>query len=275
MPDLDKKSYWTQQMDAAYDFMQRVMEVKVEECLEPMVNLPDLAKELGVEMVFPQDKKFGEFTREYFLRTSLANKFFKAAETMLKRDWIMRIEDTYRPMARQKQGCNSGRVLKKVLETVLWELNGKMPDSEFLYRRLSVYTATVPIFANHTAGSTIDLTVLERKTRQEIAHDGYYPEFSVRTFMDSAFISDEARKNRQLTTEIMHEQGFNYYPYEFWHYSCGDPDYCAFRNKGETARYASVDLDRETGEVTAVDDLYTPFLTMERVEEFLHNYPKN
>ena len=47
-----RKLYWRQQMDAAYQFMLAIQEYPVEECGEPLTSLPEVARAAGVTVLF-------------------------------------------------------------------------------------------------------------------------------------------------------------------------------------------------------------------------------
>ena len=76
---------------------------------------------------------------------------------------MLKIEDAYRTPATQRKGACSEYVVRTVLDNVRWELGGADPTPELLFRRLAAWTATVPKFANHTSGSAVDVSVLNRR----------------------------------------------------------------------------------------------------------------
>jgi D-alanyl-D-alanine dipeptidase len=144
-----------------------------------------------------------------------------------------------------------------------------MPSADLLWRRISVLTATVPKFANHTCGSAVDVSILHRGTGRELDRGGPYLDLSERTPMDSPFISREARRNRGLINRIFAEHGFLAYPYEFWHYSHGDADHALLSGLNTPAVYGPVDLDLDTGHVTTFPTPLEPLLTLDHVAAFL------
>jgi hypothetical protein len=87
--------------------------------------------------------------------------------------------------------------------------------------------------------------------------------------MDSPFITDEARRNRERANELFASEGFLPYPYEFWHYSWGDGDAELASGSGEPGRYGPVHWDAETGEMVAESDVFRPLLTVEHVAGWL------
>ncbi|KKK95787.1 hypothetical protein LCGC14_2669300, partial [marine sediment metagenome] len=184
-------------MEAAYAFMQRLLAYPVRECGEGLCCLRERATSAGVEMFFVPDKKLGLFERVFDVRASLAEKLLAVGEALLKRGFVLRVEDGYRPPDRQARGARSDYALESVLAMVRWELDGAEPDAELVFRRLAVWTATTAKFANHTSGSALDVTLLRREDGSQAELGGEYPEPSQATPMDSPFVSPRARRNRR------------------------------------------------------------------------------
>ena len=256
-------------MDAAWRFVERLMEYPSGECGEGLCCLRDEASEAGVEIVFASDKHLGTFERLFFLRQSLVEKVLRVAEALLKRDYTMRIEDAYRSVEAQRRASRSEYVLRAVLEKVLWEADGGAPTAELVFRRLAVWSATTPKFANHTAGSALDVSLLKREDGSPADLGAPYPEFSHRTPMASPFVSEEAWRNRRMLCELFAAEDFLAYPYEFWHFSHGDADYEMIAGQGRPARYGPVHFSPDDGRLTPVEDPLKPFITADDVGRWL------
>ena len=261
----DARTYWVEQMDAAHGFMRRLLEYPLVECGEPLCCLRERAREAGVEIVFPDGMKLGRFGRSFHVRQSLVEPIFAAAEALLRRGLVLWLEDGYRSPARQAEGARSDYCFRNALEKVRWELGGREPTAEEVFRRLCVWTATTPKFANHTSGSAVDVWLLRRADGQPVDLGAPYPEFSERTPMDSPFVTDEARRHRRVLCEAFAEQEFLPYPYEFWHFSHGDSDYELLAGRGRAARYGPVHWDDENARLTPVADPLAPFLTLDDI----------
>lgn len=90
----------------------------------------------------------------------------------------------------------------------MWELGGRVPDPAFLLRRVSALIVTRWRIGTHVSGSAIDVSVFDRTTGSEILRGGKYIEISARTPMDSPFITEDERNNRQRITEIFRAHGW-------------------------------------------------------------------
>jgi D-alanyl-D-alanine dipeptidase len=256
-------------MDAAHELMQRLLAYPLAECGEPLCCLRDGARQAGVEIAFPDGKKLGRFPRSFHVRRSLVGRLLGVAEALLRRGWVLWLEDAYRSPRRQAAGARSDYCFRSALEKVRWELHGRTPTPELLFRRLGVWTATTPKFANHTSGSAVDVNLLHRRDGAAADLGAPYPEFSHRTPMDSPFISAEARRNRRMLCEVFAAQGFLPYPYEFWHFSHGDADYELLAGAGRVARFGPVHCSPRDGRVRPVHDPLEPFVTLEDIRRRL------
>jgi len=77
--DATRRAYWSEQMQAGYELIQRVLPFEVRECGEGFASLRDAAAEARIEMLFSDSKIAGELDRVSFLRESLVNDVIAAA----------------------------------------------------------------------------------------------------------------------------------------------------------------------------------------------------
>ena len=268
-----RRAFWTQQMDAAYDFMMQMRSYPVEECGEPLVSLPDAAKAANVEVEFSTSKIALDLDRIFFLRAGLIDGWLGAAREMNARGWVMKVEDGFRSLAMQTSLSRKPNVFDAVLKSTMWELGGQTPQPEFLLKRLAAVTAIRPNVGTHMSGSAIDISVFHRDDKTEVERGGPYLEMSELTPMQSPFVSSEAHENRNIIMRLMERHGFIAYPYEFWHFNSGD-NYAEFLTKsGLPARYGPVHLNVTDGSVTPVADpdeaLQTPEVMQREIEASL------
>ena len=247
-----RRAYWIEQMEAAYAFMDEMKAYPVDECGESLAPLRRAADDAGVEVAFASTKVAEVYDRLFYLREGLIGGFLGLAREMNDRGWILKIEDAYRTSAIQRGLGRNPTVFDAILSKVRWELGGQTPCPDHLFRRLTALVATCPKIGTHMSGSAIDVSVLDRDVGSEIDRGGPYVELSELTPMGSPFIPLGARANRDEITAIMKRHGFAAYPYEFWHYSSGDVYQQRLDGSGEPGRYGAVELDLETGAVSAI-----------------------
>ena len=258
--DDDERAYWTEQFEAAWHFMfDNILPYPVEECGEPMVSLPDAAIGAGVQVVFSDAPHVRGLPRLFYLRKGQIAGFIGAAREMNARGWTMRVEDGFRSREIQKYLGRTPAVFDAILERVMWELGGQVPSAEFMFRRCSALVATVPKFGTHMSGSAIDISVVLREAPSvEVDRGAPYIDMSVRTPMDSPYVSTTARDNRRAITAVMEHHGFVAYPWEFWHYSSGDAYDQFLRNTGRPAMYGPVDWDLKSATLTPINHATLP-----------------
>ena len=265
--EVARRAYWTQQLEAAYAFMfESILPYPVVECGEPFVSLREAAAQADVVVAFSSLKHVNDLDRLFYLREGQIPNFVGAAKKMNELGWVLRVEDGYRTREIQKYLGLTPKVFDAVLQRVMWELDGKVPSPEFMFRRCSALVATVPKFATHMSGSAIDISVMSRNDPAlEVDRGGPYIELSELTPMDSPFVSAEGLRHRTKITALMRDHGFVEYPWEFWHYSSGDAYDQFLRKTGKPAIYGAVDWDPVTNVVTPMADPTAPLNSEEEI----------
>ncbi len=79
--------------------------------------------------------------------------------------------------------------------------------------------------SGHTRGSTVDLTLVDKHTAEEMDMGSAFDFFGEISHHDAADISAHQRANRQLLKEAMARYGFKSYAEEWWHYTLIDEPY--------------------------------------------------
>ena len=263
--EVTKRNYWASQLDEAHTFMMRGLECPVADCGERLVSLADAAGDAGVEVVFSELPHVHDLPRIFVLREGQIAGFIDAARRLNRRGWVMHVEDGYRTRTMQKDVGLLPMIFDAVLRKVIWEIEGRTPEPDFLFKRLLTLVAQIPKTAPHMAGAAIDISVLDRDTGAEVDRGGPYIELSELTPMDSPFVSQQAQRNRQEITAIMRESGFVEYPYEFWHYGSGEVLEECVRRTGRPMRYGAVDYDASTGQVTPIEEPRKPLNSLEEI----------
>jgi len=250
----DRRNFWRDRMDAAFDFMTQIMDQPVRECREPLADLKAAAAQADIEVAFSATKLDETCERLYYLRQGLLEPFLGAAQELNQRGWILKVEDAYRSLNMQRRLGRNPRIFQTILKRVVWELNGQAVDADFFFRRLTAMVATCPQIGTHTSASALDISVLNRRDHTEIDRGAPYLEMSELTPMDCPFISSSAQHNRQEITNLMARHGFTAYPYEFWHYSSGDVYDRYIHHRVEPARYGPVNSSPPYAHVEPIDN---------------------
>lgn len=249
----ERRRYWTQQMDEAYGFMMRALEIPVAECGEPLASIENAVKDSGIKVLFSQSDIVPGMKRQFYLRKKLIEPFLKAARELNDKGWMLIVEDGYRTTTMQKKLSLLPQVFDAVIERCFWE-HGDLPPVDLVRRRLAALTAAHPKNGTHMSASAIDISVQEIATGKEVDRGRPYLELSELTPMESPFIEKAALENRLAIRHVMESNGFLAYPYEFWHYNQGDVYEAILHKTGQPARYGAVHCDLTTGEITPVED---------------------
>ena len=63
-----RRTYWTEQLELGYEFVDKLLAYPVAECGESLASIPDAAEAAGVEMLFSNTKIVDDLDRVYYLR---------------------------------------------------------------------------------------------------------------------------------------------------------------------------------------------------------------
>ncbi len=264
--ETERRAHWAEELDRAYDFMMAVLEYPVVECGEPLVSLEHAATAAGVEVAFSSKPHVAGLPRLYLMREGQIPGFVAAARALNERGWVLKVEDGFRNRTMQKYVGRQPIVFDAILQKVIWELGGELPEIDFFFKRLLTLTAQMPKIGTHMSGSAIDVSVLERESGVDVDRGGPYLEMSELTPMASPFASATGQANRREIMAIMRRAGFVEYPYEFWHFNSGDAYEAILLQSGEPARYGPIECDPATGAVTPFANPTAPLSELYELE---------
>lgn len=138
-------------------------------------------------------------------------------EELIQKDYLLKIFDAYRPQRAVNEfvewARNTGDTLKK---------QEFYPEVDKANLFQSGYIASR---SGHTRGSTVDLTLIDAVSCEELDMGGSYDFFGRRSHHDFKGLSREQLQNRQLLKSLMMKYGFRPYPEEWWHYTLRNEPY--------------------------------------------------
>jgi D-alanyl-D-alanine dipeptidase len=73
--------------------------------------------------------------------------------------------------------------------------------------------------SGHTRGSTVDLTIVDKETSQEVDMGSIEDLLDPISSFDTTLITSDQAANRQILKNAMQRHGFNPYAKEWWHYT--------------------------------------------------------
>jgi len=79
--------------------------------------------------------------------------------------------------------------------------------------------------SGHSRGSTLDLTLVDMRTGEELDMGGRYDLFDEASWPSDQTVSTQARANRMLLQDVMLDAGFRPLKEEWWHFTLRDEPY--------------------------------------------------
>jgi len=241
--------------------------VVIEELGEKMVSLPMLFQSKDIPLSLsttPFNEASGKWAgkeRVFWTRQSVSEKVLKAAEALQHLEFMLHIEDCFRPMGVQ-EGLFSRRIKLLLEEHPDW-----VQDWKKVWAEARSKTAFSPFMAGHKSGAAIDITI-RRLDGTPLPLGNKYPEGGAKVALRFPFVTQEEWSTRQLFSLTMEMSGLRVYPYENWHASFGDlsAGIAAFSDIDVTTNYHGnygpiKDFDPKTGEIVPYnrDEYFKPF----------------
>jgi D-alanyl-D-alanine dipeptidase len=151
------------------------------------------------------------------LTREAAEALKNAADALYENGYYIKIFDAYRPQRavnhfiRWAQDLNDTKMKEKYYpeldKSVLFELG---------------YIAEK---SGHSRGSTVDLTLVEISTGEELDMGSGFDFFGEISNHGTHLITPEQEKNRNILRDAMVDAGFEVYPEEWWHYKLKNEPY--------------------------------------------------
>jgi D-alanyl-D-alanine dipeptidase len=81
-----------------------------------------------------------------------------------------------------------------------------------------IFVANPAEGSRHNRGCAVDLTLYDLKTGNPVEMTGGYDEMSKRSYASYAGGTSLQRSHREVLRSAMQAEGFDVYPYEWWHF---------------------------------------------------------
>lgn len=145
------------------------------------------------------------------LSTKAAFALKKVQKELNNKGLSLKIFDSYRPQ-------------KAVTSFEIWakDLNDTIAKQEFypeIDKRNLFNLGYIASKSGHTRGSTIDLTLVNLVTKEEIDMGSPFDFFGTISHHNTTAITLEQKQNRELLRTTMVKHGFKEYAEEWWHYT--------------------------------------------------------
>jgi len=151
------------------------------------------------------------------LTVEAAQALKKAADILEKEGYYIKIFDAYRP---QRAVNHFMRWAKDLNDTKMKEKYYPDLDKSVLFE-----LGYIAEKSGHSRGSTVDLTLVEISTGEEVDMGSGFDFFGEISHHGTHLITAEQEKNRNILRDAMVEAGFKVYPEEWWHYTLENEPY--------------------------------------------------
>ncbi|MFZ1533734.1 MAG: M15 family metallopeptidase, partial [Chitinophagaceae bacterium] len=177
------------------EYQKQVKQDSLKKMVELKSIIPGIVYDLRYATInnFMRRLMYPAGTTVTFLRLPAANALQKIQSELINLGLGLKIYDAYRPYA---------------VTVKFWEL---IRDER--------YVAHPKNGSGHNRGVTVDLTLIDLKTRKEINMGTGFDNFSDTAHHNFTNISQGIRENRSLLKTLMEKYGFKSYNEEWWHYS--------------------------------------------------------
>ena len=187
---------------------------------DDFVYLLDLEPSIKIELRYFSNNNFiGQPIDGYHRSTIIVSKptasaLQKVQSALEKKGLGLKIFDAFRPQRAVNHFVRWAKVLNDTLMKKSYYPD--VPKSELFKRG---YIASK---SGHSRGSTVDLTLIDLDTGNELDMGSPYDFFGVESHPFYKKITDEQRKNRMLLRRVMLKNGFKPYENEWWHFTLRD-----------------------------------------------------
>ena len=153
----------------------------------------------------------GYYSHCVIVSKETADALKKVQTILTKKGLSLKIFDAFRP----QQAVNHFVKWAKVLNDTLMKPTyyPQVPKSELFKRG---YIASK---SSHTRGSTVDLTIINTKTKNEVDMGSPYDFFGIESHPYDNKINLQQQKNRLYLRKIMLDNNFKPYDQEWWHFT--------------------------------------------------------
>jgi len=184
---------------------------------EGFVYIKELIPDITLDIRYAGSHNFvGRPIRGYkqpraILSEPAAEALYKVQQELENIGYCLKIFDAYRP----QRAVNHFMEWAKIENDTLMKREF-YPDIDKKDLFNLGYIATK---SGHSRGGTVDLTLIDANTGEELNMGGGYDFFGEISHHDSSQITAAQKQNRELLKRTMSKHGFRSYPQEWWHYT--------------------------------------------------------
>lgn len=181
------------------------------------VHVQEQIPDLSVELRYYGNYNFvGQHIDGYYIDklvlTQEATKALKAVQKDLRKKGLsLKVFDGYRPQRAVNNFVRWANNLNDTINKVIFYPDVK---KENLFR-----DGYIAIRSGHSRGSTVDLTIINAKTKIPLDMGSKFDFFGRRSWVNYQNLTDIQKANRQYLQSVMKKHGFRGYSKEWWHFT--------------------------------------------------------
>lgn len=181
------------------------------------VHVQEQIPDLSVELRYYGNYNFvGQHIDGYYIDklvlTQEATKALKAVQKDLRKKGLsLKVFDGYRPQRAVNNFVRWANNLNDTINKVIFYPDVK---KENLFR-----DGYIAIRSGHSRGSTVDLTIINAKTKIPLDMGSKFDFFGRRSWVNYQNLTDIQKANRQFLQSVMKKHGFRGYSKEWWHFT--------------------------------------------------------
>ncbi|MBE7632973.1 peptidase M15 [Tenacibaculum finnmarkense genomovar ulcerans] len=143
--------------------------------------------------------------------TAMAKALKKVQENLLKKGLSLKIFDAYRPQTAVNHFVKWARVIN---DTLMKQKYYPTINKRHLFRKGFIASKS-----GHSRGSTVDLTIVDLKTGNELDMGSPFDFFGISSHISYQKLTKKQKQNRQLLQTVMRKYNFRPYSKEWWHFT--------------------------------------------------------
>ena len=141
----------------------------------------------------------------------------KVAAELKEKGYLIKIYDSYRPQMAVDHFVRWSKDMS--------DLKTKADFYPEFTDKTTLFPTYIALHSGHSKGSTIDLTIVDATTHQEVDMGGTFDYFGSRSHYITKGLTAKQKANRKLLHDVMMKHGFNYYAEEWWHFTLKNQPY--------------------------------------------------
>lgn len=199
--------------------MKRIMIARPEDFVDISLEIPGIATDVKyfTGKNFMGEKIDGYNAPIILLTRKAATALGRVQKQLMEKGYGLKVYDGYRPK----------RAVEHFIRWINADENGKTNDLYYpgMTRQEVLQRGFIAKDSSHTRGSTVDLTVINLGTDEEVDMGGVFDFFSEISYSDYDHLSIEQSKNRVQLKYLMRSEGFEPMQQEWWHFTLADEPY--------------------------------------------------